>query len=329
MSKSVLIVDDSVVSRMMIHQMIASKYPHWSIIEAGDADEAVKVSQGVTFDFITIDFNMPGRTGLELAKELISSHSSAKIALLTANIQSAIRKKAEALEIEFIAKPIDENDVLKFIEGYGMSKTSFTELQRDAIIELVNMGIGKAAESLSQIIQDEVILSVPSVEFVDDDNLLNYVKQIDKNTPSAIMQKFTGDFCGNSMLIFPENGGMGLVRQMLQNTVESESISEFEEEALLEIGNIILNACFGQLGNLLSTDLDGELPIYIRAPAETILNEAVDYVGDTKPSQTMLLQVDFSLRNSQTKGFVLFTMDVDSLETFKRKVDEYLQKIFA
>ena len=131
------------------------------------------------------------------------------------------------------------------------------------------------------------------------------------------------------MLIFPENGGMSLVRQMLQNTVESDNISEFEEEALLEIGNIILNACFGQLGNLLTTDLDGALPIYLRASAESILSEATVYVGDAKPSQTMLLQVDFSLRNSQTKGFVLFTMDVNSLETFKHKVDEYLHKIFG
>ncbi len=210
-----------------------------------------------------------------------------------------------------------------------MSNISFSELQQDAIVELVNMGIGKAAEALSQIIHDEVLLSVPNIEFVDYDKLVDYMKGIDDQTPSAIMQKFTGDFSGNAMLIFPETSGLSLVRQMLRDTVSSDNIGDLEEEALTEIGNIILNACFGQLGNLLSTDLDGALPSYVRSSVEDILNEGDVDAEINGKGQTMLLQVDFSLRDSQTKGFVMFTMDVDSLTTFKQKVDSYLKKILG
>ncbi|MCP3672936.1 MAG: chemotaxis protein CheC [Gammaproteobacteria bacterium] len=210
-----------------------------------------------------------------------------------------------------------------------MTVTSFTELQEDAILELVNMGIGKAAEALSQIIQDEVLLSVPNIEFVNHDNLIKYMKDIDSDEPSAVMQKFSGDFCGNALLIFPEKSGMSLVRQMLRDTVNSESISDLEEEALMEIGNIILNACFGQLGNLLSTDLDGALPDYMHSQVEDIVERIEQEIGTHHQALTMLLQVYFSLPNSKTKGFVMFTMDVESLATFKQKVDAYLENLFG
>jgi len=210
-----------------------------------------------------------------------------------------------------------------------MSDLAFTDLQQDAIVELVNMGMGKAAEALSQIIHDKVHLSVPHVEFVHHQELLDYIKAIDDETPSAIMQKFTGDFSGNAILIFPESSGMSLVRQMLQGMINPDNIQDLEEEALMEIGNIILNACFGQLGNLLSTDLDGALPNYLRSSPKEILNQTEMAAQVTDDGQTMLIQVDFSFNDNKTKGFVMFTMNVDSLETFISKVDIYLKKLFG
>jgi len=117
MSKSVLIVDDSLVSRMMIKEIISSKYPDWEFVQATSADDAVKQSEGNHFDLITLDLNMPGKTGLEAAPELMKLHPGARIALMTANIQIAIKEQADKLGLEFVAKPITEDSVLGFIEA--------------------------------------------------------------------------------------------------------------------------------------------------------------------------------------------------------------------
>ncbi len=130
-----------------------------------------------------------------------------------------------------------------------MSEISFTALQKDAIIELVNIGIGTAAEALSQMVNEEIILSIPDVQFISHEKLFDYMTNIDANTPTVVMQKFNGDFSGNGLLVFPGDSGTTIVRQMLRNSVGLCENKELEEEALLEIGNIILNACFGQLGN--------------------------------------------------------------------------------
>lgn len=117
MSKKVLIVDDSMVSRMMIKEIIVSQYPDWECLQAANADKAVECCLNNQFDFITLDLNMPGRTGLEAAPEIIESQKNAKVALLTANIQAATKDKAITLGLSFVAKPINADAILAFLGG--------------------------------------------------------------------------------------------------------------------------------------------------------------------------------------------------------------------
>lgn len=116
MSKRVLIVDDSMVSRMMIKEIIMSQHPDWECNQAASAEKAIEACQQSQFDFITLDLSMPGQTGLDAAPEIKSCQQNAKIALLTANIQSAIREKADKVGLTFLTKPINPDEVLEFVE---------------------------------------------------------------------------------------------------------------------------------------------------------------------------------------------------------------------
>ncbi len=115
MSKKVLIVDDSMVSRLMIKEIISTAHPEWECFQAANADAAVVECQDKEFDFITLDLNMPGRTGLEAAPDILAQQMNAKVALLTANIQSAIKEKAIDLGLEYVAKPISVDRILEFV----------------------------------------------------------------------------------------------------------------------------------------------------------------------------------------------------------------------
>lgn len=210
-----------------------------------------------------------------------------------------------------------------------MGEVDFNELQKDTVIELINQGVGRAAGALAQMIQEEVYLAVPDVEFTSYSKIAGYLSSIDSYQPSVVMQEFKGEFNGNALLIFPETSGMSLVRQMLTETVSDDEISELEEEALVEIGNIILNACFGQVADLLSTRLDGDIPIYINHDIDTLLINEGSTKSNGKNTHVMLIQVDFSMRSSNTKGFVIFIMDVVSMKIFKKKIEAYIQKVLG
>ncbi|MEE2960055.1 MAG: response regulator [Myxococcota bacterium] len=115
-TKKVLIVDDSVISRMFMRRAVQGSYADWEVIEASNGQEAlVKLAQ-VEVDVAFLDLNMPGGiNGLSLAKTLKAKSSSVRIALVTANIQSAVREKAEELGIEFIPKPITDEKIINFL----------------------------------------------------------------------------------------------------------------------------------------------------------------------------------------------------------------------
>lgn len=111
-----LVVDDSMMTRMMVKTIVAQHYPDWEILQAVDAEDALAQVANNNFDVATIDMNMPGISGLELIPKLQKTHPNAKIALLTANIQNKIHEKAEALGIQLLSKPVSEDVILKYLE---------------------------------------------------------------------------------------------------------------------------------------------------------------------------------------------------------------------
>ena len=114
--KTILIVDDSLISRMFMRKAVQGNYPDWSVLEANNAQDALTTIEGKSIDIALLDLNMPGGiNGLALARSLKDLFSSCSIALVTANIQSAVREKADALGIEFIAKPITEEKIVGFL----------------------------------------------------------------------------------------------------------------------------------------------------------------------------------------------------------------------
>jgi len=117
--KTVLIVDDSKVSRMMIIAIVKEKQPEWSILEASNADETREMSKTNTIDFFSVDLNMPGKDGLELIGLLKHKHPKAKFALLTANIQEHTHQSAEKLGAICVNKPITEKSIAEMLDFFN------------------------------------------------------------------------------------------------------------------------------------------------------------------------------------------------------------------
>lgn len=116
--KTLLIVDDSTVSRMMIKAIISKKQPNWELLEAADGQAALETCQGKDIDYFSVDLNMPGIDGLELIRQLKPDYPDARMALLTANIQDATHQKAKSMDIQCINKPITEDSITQMIEVF-------------------------------------------------------------------------------------------------------------------------------------------------------------------------------------------------------------------
>lgn len=106
MNKTVLVVDDSKVSRMMMTRVIANKDPDWQVIEAENGQQAVEMGLEFAPNLIIMDINMPVMDGFQAVEQLRPRLPATTFIMLTANVQASSKQRAEALGVHFMAKPI-------------------------------------------------------------------------------------------------------------------------------------------------------------------------------------------------------------------------------
>ena len=114
-AKTVLIVDDSRVSRMMARQYIAGLHADWVVTEAATGEESLLKAREVAPDLVLMDVNMPGMGGIAAAEQLRQEFPAIPISLLTANVQTATRERAAAMGIGFVEKPITEARIAQLL----------------------------------------------------------------------------------------------------------------------------------------------------------------------------------------------------------------------
>jgi YesN/AraC family two-component response regulator len=115
MAYKILIVDDSKLARMSVAKLLNGIKPAWQRLEAANADEAINLTKQERPDVVLLDFNMPARSGLELAADLQALHPDMPIALISANTQFEVVARAKQAGATFLAKPLSEEDLAIFL----------------------------------------------------------------------------------------------------------------------------------------------------------------------------------------------------------------------
>ena len=124
-AKTVLVVDDSRVSRLLARQFILARRCFWHVEEAVSGEEAIArvqaaaagVDGAIRPDLILLDVNMPGMGGVAAARQLRELCPDAHISLVTANVQAATRRRAAEMGIGFLAKPMTEARIAALLDA--------------------------------------------------------------------------------------------------------------------------------------------------------------------------------------------------------------------
>ena len=145
-----------------------------------------------------------------------------------------------------------------------MNADELTDIEQDALAEIANMGVSRAANSLRQMVGEEVLLSVPAVKIVTRQAASKLVERNNANKLVAVQQSFEGPFAGRALLIFPEAQSLELVRSIVGDEHSLEDVIDLEQEALAETGNIILNGCLATIANVLHRTMRMSLPSIVR-----------------------------------------------------------------
>jgi len=115
MAYRVLVVDDSKLARMAVAKALDAIRPEWTRVEAANADEALGLVKSDAFDIAILDFNMPGRDGLELAAELLAVKPDVPLAVISANHQVEVVTRARQVGAAFLPKPLTQKALDDFV----------------------------------------------------------------------------------------------------------------------------------------------------------------------------------------------------------------------
>jgi chemotaxis protein CheC len=198
-----------------------------------------------------------------------------------------------------------------------------TEIQLDALTELVNIGVSRAAFSLRDMVGSQVHLSVPTVSLVSRADAIAILAKREISNLVAVHQIFEGDITGRALLIFPETKSLELVRAITGGDLPLEDIIELEQEALAETGNILLNSCLATIANMLQRSLKMSLPEVLRGNAATFFSLAPPpEAGDV----VMFLFINFAIRERDIDGYIAMIMDLPSLTALTHLLNEFIER---
>jgi chemotaxis protein CheC len=137
---------------------------------------------------------------------------------------------------------------------------SMTDLERDIIREILNIGLARAADSFAIIAQERVLLEVPNIDLLMSDDILRKVREY-QSRHVPIQSDIRGDFNGTTLMFFSGQHVQRLSRVCLRMQIpESLDVNELQESLLLEISNIITGALVTQLANILKANIYGAPP---------------------------------------------------------------------
>jgi chemotaxis protein CheC len=198
-----------------------------------------------------------------------------------------------------------------------------TELQHDALVEIFNLGVGQAAAAMSRIVNEEVTMSVPLIAFQSRAEVSKTLGSTEGRRICAIAQHFEGAFNTDAFLMFPEEKSLEIVRLMVGQSLSLEELSEMEQEAMSEIGNIILNACMGTLANASGKEMQGSLPTYHIGTSDHILSMS----GKEWDGLVLTLKIDFNIEKHEIHGYVAFLLDMPALHDLQQYINTYLASL--
>lgn len=204
------------------------------------------------------------------------------------------------------------------------SDAILSPIEKDAVGELFNIGMGQVGRALSEITGKEVQLNLPVLRFIPQSDIAKeFGFSLDANDLDVIVESFAGDISGKALLFFPPNIAQKLLEITLATKSEYDYRDPLHQDAMKELGQIVINACFNSISNILKCGADADLPYLLHGDYSEIFQLVY---GDAPPGNAlMLLKMKFAIDNEKDlEGDLTFLMNLRSMLHFKKKVQDLL-----
>ena len=126
----VLVVDDEEVVRLSYRRVLSNG--SFTVMAAGNGNEALDLMDGGRFDVVLLDMRMPGMDGMEVLRAIKQRWPQSEVVVVTGYPSIETAKEAVKLgAYDYLAKPVVPEAVIRATTGAWMQKR--WALQRDSV----------------------------------------------------------------------------------------------------------------------------------------------------------------------------------------------------
>lgn len=183
-------------------------------------------------------------------------------------------------------------------------------IQLDALKELVNIGVGRAAASLNEMLESPIKLTVPEVRMLSCQEL-GVETGGSGEIFSCVQLGFKGSFSGVAALVFPPASAVKLVAALTNEEPEAPGLDGIMAGTLNEVGNIVINCVIGTLGNILEVPFEYSFPHYLHGQLDNLLT-----LDPPSARQSILMaKTHFVVENKPVEGYIFLVFEAASFDS--------------
>ena len=183
--------------------------------------------------------------------------------------------------------------------------------QQDTLTELINIGYARAAGALSDLTGHRISLAVPEVAIYEIEKITPLLQEVIEGEITSVNQFFGGSITGNAILLLDKSAAV-LLNRLLTDRPQAAELDQSAREVIVEVGNIVLNACLGVFGNLLQVQISFSVPHLQVHDVEHIMRSI--RIQDQTFKYAMMIHTRFHLRASDVSGYLVIILGMTSLE---------------
>lgn len=189
---------------------------------------------------------------------------------------------------------------------------NLTELEKDALKEVGNVGTGNAATALSKLLNKHVEIIIPETKFVPIKEFAKELGGPETIVVSTYLEIF-GGLSGEAIFIFPVKSAEKIVDVMMENPVgTTKIIDEMAESAFKEMSNIFTGAYITSLADMMKMKLFPTVPHITIDMLQSVIDFMLAKVSNY--SDTILsIKTKIEIKEVEIEGNFIILFDIASI----------------
>ncbi|MBF0285169.1 MAG: hypothetical protein HQL51_12025 [Magnetococcales bacterium] len=214
------------------------------------------------------------------------------------------------------------------------SAPELNPLQQDVLVELFNMSLGQAVSTLSDLVGEEVFVSLPEFRVVERARMTEVIAEglgagVDMVAmPCRLLFAGQGAVAGLALLAAPRESFRHLADLLWNHQSPPAGERErMEQEAMLEVGDLLLYTCASNMSQFLESEIEGRAAVHVENAASMLRDLAPAWSPPGEPSLAEL-RVRFHLPDrDEVQGLMLFVLELSALPLLRRELNRLLGKL--